>query len=331
MRSKLAPIATLPIALLALAACGSESNATPPGDSPSSVAEEADSDSYVVGDSFDLVGLDGENSVTVTFDAFHWMDPEYVDGHESYGIGLFSVDNTDGDSAVQLVDPIDGGGWQYLDPDGGMSSLYGLSHPWTSNYGSVTTELSPHYPHEPGVKSSDLTLDVIASERGGQIAYKGHDGELGATLEIPGESINDDQPVYDEIYRVADEESDGVAAWEDDSVQPCDTVQECGQNVSDDIQDAVDEGAASLEEGQENAGGAWGEGGNSGAGQDESHTVDEEAPAEESGDTCDTLQQEFDQLWEDTNNAEPGSVDHDEFSDQINGIIDRQEAAGCLY
>lgn len=322
----LAPITAIPVALFALAACGSGSNETSTSDAPNGVVEEAGSDSYAVGDSFEVVGLDGESSVTVTFDAFHWMDPEYVDGHESYGVGLFSVDNTDGDSPVQLVEPLDGGGWQYVDPDGEMSSLYGLSHPWTSNYGPVTTELSPHYPHEPGVKSSDLTLDVIASERGGQIAYKGHDGELGATVDIPGESVNDDQPVYDEIYRVADEEWDGEAAWKDDSVEPCDTVQECGQNVSDDIQDAVDEGSASLEEGQDNSGGAWGEGDNSGAGQDESHAVDEEA-----GYTCDTLQEELDQLWEDTSSAEPGSVDHDEFSAELNDIVDRQEEAGCLY
>ena len=57
----------------------------------------------------------------------------------------------------------------------------------------------------------------------------------------------------------------------------------------------------------------------------------EEGAEEVSADTCDALQDEFDQLWEDTNSAEPGSVDHDEFSEQINDIIDRQEAAGCLY
>lgn len=180
-------------------------------DDPLSYMEHA---SYDVGDEFYMFDSNNEaEGATLTYEAFHWFEPEYVDGHENYGVALISVDNTEATGPLHMYAPIEGAGWHYLSEDRELNHLIDLKGEFSSTYTGRIQHIHSG-PYTAGTRESDQTLDVIIPDRDGQIVYVDDQGNITHFLEVPDESINEDHEVYQEIYQIADSMFDGRVASE---------------------------------------------------------------------------------------------------------------------
>lgn len=172
-----------------LAGCG--------GDAPTESAEPVE-----VGGTFELAGRDG-GTVTVSYDAFMWVDPGMAGGEENLGIAVFSVTNESGES-VQLPAPIEGGGWHYIAPDGAIDSAMSLTQGLSLTY---VGRVDPWHsgPFTSGTTEGGLVEEFVTAEHGGQLAHLNANGDVEATLVVPAETVNGDSEVLQEILTIADD------------------------------------------------------------------------------------------------------------------------------
>lgn len=221
------------VGLLALAGCGGD-DAAPEENEPSTEAVEAtegdtpeqqeagdasapeapetpEVQQASVGDTFPLMDAVSGAEVDITFEAFDWITPEYVEGEENYGVAIFTVDARESEAPVDLLAPIDGGGWSYTQDDGTTESLYNMNSDWSSTYDGRSNSMHSG-PFSPGTQEKNLVREMVVPERGGMLTYVLPDGQVLAELEVPDESVNEDHEAIQEIYEIGDEFGGEVAS-----------------------------------------------------------------------------------------------------------------------